>query len=149
MINDLKPIVYPVQFTPDTIDGGFTVTCRDFPEAITQGETAIQAVLEASDAIEEAIATRIKQGMDIPIPSSIKQGEQMATVPLSTSLKAALYQAMREDNVSKRELARRLGVDEKEVRRMLDPRHPSKTPGMERALFCLGRSVIVEFAKAA
>lgn len=73
----------------------------------------------------------------------------MATVPLSTSLKTALYQAMREDNISKSELARRIGVDEKEVRRMLDPRHSSKTPGMERALLCLGRSVVAEFAKAA
>lgn len=142
-------MVYPVQLTPDTIDGGFTVTSRDFPEVITQGETATQAVLEASDAIEEAIASRIKRGVDIPIPSGKRQSEQMATVPLSTSLKAALYQAMREDNISKSELARRLGVDEKEVRRMLDPRHPSKTPGIERALFCLGRSVIAEFAKAA
>lgn len=142
-------MVYPVQLTPDTIDGGFTVTCRDFPEAITQGETATQAVFEASDAIEEAIASRIKRGVDIPAPSGKKQGEQMATVPLSTSLKAALYQAMREDNISKSELARRLGVDEKEIRRMLGPRHPSKTPGIERALFCLGRSVIAEFAKAA
>jgi len=142
-------MIYPIQLTPDTIDGGFTVTCRDFPEAITQGETITQAVLEALDAIEEAIASRIKRGVDIPIPSVQKQGEQMATVPLSTSLKATLYQAMREDNITKSELARRIGVDEKEVRRMLDPRHPSKTPGMERALFCLGRSVIAEFVKAA
>jgi antitoxin HicB len=142
-------MIYPIQLTPDTIDGGFTVTCRDFPEAITQGETVTQAVFEASDAIEEAIASRIKRGLDIPIPSGKQQGEQMATVPLSTSLKAALYQAMREDNITKSELARRIGVDEKEVRRMLDPHHPSKTPGMERALSCLGRSVIAEFAKAA
>lgn len=142
-------MVYPVKLTPDTIDGGFTVTCRDFPEAITQGETASEAVLEASDAIEEAIASRMKRGVDIPIPTSKKQGEQMATVPLSTSLKAALYQAMREDNITKSELARRIGVDEKEVRRMLDPRHPSKTPAIERALLCMGRSVIAEFAKAA
>jgi len=142
-------MIYPVKLIPDTIDGGFTVTCRDLPEAITQGETASQAILEASDAIEEAIASRMKRGVDIPIPTSKKYGEQMATVPLSTSLKAALYQAMREDNITKSELARRLGVDEKEVRRMLDPRHPSKTPALERALFCMGRSVIAEFAKAA
>ena len=142
-------MIYPVKLTPDTIDGGFTVTCRDFPEAITQGETVTQAVLEASDAIEEAIASRIKRGADIPNPSSKKQGEHMATVPLSISLKAGLYQAMREDNITKSELARRIGVDEKEVRRMLDPRHPSKTPSIERALFCLGRSVIAEFVKAA
>ncbi|MEI6208832.1 MAG: type II toxin-antitoxin system HicB family antitoxin [Desulfuromonadales bacterium] len=142
-------MVYPVELTPDAIDGGFTVTCRDFPEAITQGETATQALHEASDAIEEAVASRMKRGVDIPAPSRKKQGEQMVTVPLSTSLKAALYQAMRDDNISKSELARRIGVDEKEIRRMLDPQHPSKTPAIERALYCLGRSVVAEFSKAA
>jgi antitoxin HicB len=142
-------MVYPIELTPDTIDGGFTVSCRDFPEAITQGETTTQALLEASDAIEEAMASRIKRNVDIPEPSSKKHGEYLVTVPLSTSLKAALYQAMRDDNISKSELARRIGVDEKEIRRMLDPRHPSKTPAIERALYCLGRSVIAEFSKAA
>jgi len=142
-------MVYPVTLTPDTVDGGFTVTCRDFPEAITQGETKTHALLEASDAIEEAMASRIKRSIDIPEPSSKNNDEYMVTVPLSTSLKAALYQAMRDDKISKSELARRLGVDEKEIRRMLDPRYPSKTPAIERALFSLGRSVIAEFAKAA
>ena len=142
-------MVYPVKLTTDTIDGGFTVTCRDFPEAITQGETTAHALLEAADAIEEAIASRMKRSADIPVPTNKKQGEYMVTVPLSTSLKAALYQAMRDDNISKSELGRRIGVDEKEVRRMLDPRHSSKTPALERALSCLGRSVIAEFSKAA
>ena len=142
-------MVYPVELTPDAIDGGYTVTCRDLPEAITQGETTAQALLEASDAIEEAIASRMKRNLDIPKPSGKKSGEFMVTVPLSTSLKAALYQALRDDNISKSELARRIGVDEKEVRRMLDPRHQSKTPAVERALFCLGRSVVAEFSKAA
>jgi antitoxin HicB len=122
------------------IDGGFTVTCRDFPEAITQEETVAQAIIEASDAIEEAISSRIKRNVEIPEPSLKKQGEYMAAVPLSTSLKAALSMAMREDGISKSELARRMVIDEKEVHRMPDPRHSSKTPGMERALACLGRS---------
>jgi antitoxin HicB len=36
--------------------------------------------------------------------------------------KAALYLAMREAGISNVQLARKLGCDEKEVRRMLDPR---------------------------
>jgi antitoxin HicB len=142
-------MVFPVYLTTDTVDGGFTVTCRDFPEAITQGETVTQALVEASDAIEEAIASRMKRNADIPEPSNKKHDEYLATVPLSTSLKAALYMAMREDGISKSELGRRMKIDEKEVRRMLDPRHSSKTRGMESALSCLGRSVVAEFAKAA
>lgn len=142
-------MIYPVQLTPDVQDGGYTVTCRDIPEVITQGNTIIHAVSEASDALDEAIASRMKRNADIPAPSRKQPGEQMAAVPLSTSLKAALYLAMREDHISKTELARQLCVDEKEVRRMLDPLHPSKTPNLERALGCIGRFVVAEFRKAA
>jgi antitoxin HicB len=42
--------------------------------------------------------------------------------------KAALYLAMREAGITNAQLARKLGCGEKEVRRMLDPRHPTKLP---------------------
>ena len=60
-----------------------------------------------------------------------------------------MFHNMREEHISKTELARQLSVDEKEVRRMLDPLHSSKTPNLERALGCIGRLVVAEFRKAA
>lgn len=138
-----------MQFKPDTIDGGFTVTCRDFSEVITQGDTLADCFAEASDCLEEAVASRIKRGADIPEPSEPLDGEHLVAVPLSMSLKAALYLAMKEEGISKSELARRMGSDEKDVRRMLDPRHSTKAPSIERALALLGRRVVVGIRKAA
>ena len=46
---------FPVTFTTDEIDGGFTVTFRDLPEAITQGEYTEDALFEAVDCLEEAM----------------------------------------------------------------------------------------------
>ena len=63
-----------------------------------------------------------------------------------TAAKAALYVAMREAGVSKMELARRLGVDEKEVRRMLDPGHGSKLPRIAEAIEALGRHLRIALA---
>ena len=145
----MERMIYSVKLTPDSIDGGFTVTCHDFPEVITQGDTLTNCLAEAADCLEEAIASRIKRGADIPEPSEPLAGEQLVAVPLSMSLKAALYQAMYEEGISKSELARRMGSDEKDVRRMLDPRHPTKAPAIERALAFLGRRVIVGIRKAA
>jgi antitoxin HicB len=145
----MERMIYPVQLTPDNVDGGFTVTCRDFPEVITQGDTLNDCLVEAADCLEEAIASRIKRVADIPEPSAPLNGEQLVAVPLSMSLKAALYQAMKEDGISKSELARRMECDEKDVRRMLDPRHPTKAPAMEKALALLGRRVVVGIRKAA
>ena len=136
--------VYPAALTPDEADGGFVVTFRDWPEAITQGDTR-----EAADCLEEAVAARIDDGREIPPPSSALAGEYGVSVPIQTALKAALYLAVREAAVGKSELARRLGVPEKEARRLLDPRHASKPEALERALFAVGRRLAVELREAA
>jgi antitoxin HicB len=60
---------YPVTLTSDEKDGGFVVTFKDFPEAITQGETTEEALVEAADALDEAIAGRLQRGDPIPVPS--------------------------------------------------------------------------------
>jgi antitoxin HicB len=117
------------------------VTCRDLPEAITQGETVDDALAEAADALEEAGAARIDDGEVIPAPSHAKRGERMVSVPPSMALKAAVYLAVQQAGISNSELARRMKVDEKEARRILDPHHPTKLPRIEEALSVLGRHV--------
>ena len=81
-----------------------------------------------------AIAARIDDGRDIPMPTATKRGEHAVSVPPSMALKAAVYLAVRDAGISNSELARRLHLDEKEARRILDPRHPIKLPRMEAAL---------------
>jgi antitoxin HicB len=140
--------VYPVTLTPDT-DGGFVVTFRDWPEAITQGETRDQALEEAADCLEEAVAARIDDRGEIPLPSSPMADDATVAVPITTALKAALYLAVREAGIGTSELARRLAVNEKEARRLLDPRHGSKAAALERALLAVGRRLAVEVQAAA
>lgn len=130
---------YPVKLTRDRKDGGYVVTCRDLPEAITQGETVDDALIEAEGALQAAIEGRIEDGLEIPAPARPKSGERMVATPITTALKAAVYVSMGEQRVSKSELARRMRVHEKEARRMLDPKHPTKVPTLERALAALGK----------
>jgi len=137
----MQRFTYPVILTPDEVDGGYVVTCRDVAEVVTQGETIVEAISEAEGALEAAIEMRIDDRMDIPVPSAKRRGEHLASLPVGTSMKAALYITMREQNISKAELARRLGLDEKEARRMLDPKHVTKVPALERALHALGKRV--------
>ncbi len=63
----------------------------------------------------------------------------MVAVPVQTALKAALFREMRTAGITRVELARRLRIDEKEARRMLDPRHATKADRLEKALAALGR----------
>ncbi|MGH7961455.1 MAG: type II toxin-antitoxin system HicB family antitoxin, partial [Candidatus Binatia bacterium] len=66
-----------------------------------------------------------------------------------TAAEAALYIALQEMKITKTELAKRLRCDEKEVRRLLDPRHPSKLPRIEAALAAIGQRLIVGLQSAA
>ena len=63
--------------------------------------------------------------------------------------KAALYLAMREAGMTNVQLSRKLGCDEKEVRRMLDPRHPTKLPRIKEALDVLGKRLVVGVEESA
>lgn len=84
---------YPVNLTPDDTDGGFVVTFEDIPEAITQGETMTEALAEAADALEEAIAGRICRGDPIPEPSPATD-RPMVPIPAPTAAKAAFFLAL-------------------------------------------------------
>lgn len=145
----MRLFTYAMKLTPDKADGGYVVTCRDLPEAITQGETIDEALAEAADCLEEAIAARIDDGRDIPLPTTAKRGERPVSVPPSMALKAAVYLAVREAGISNSELARRLSLDEKEARRILDPHHPTKLPRIEQALAALGRRVELSLSDSA
>jgi len=145
----MEHFVYPAILTPDAKDGGFVVTFADLPEAITQGETVEEALREAADCLEEAIANRIVTGVPIPPPSRIKRGQSAVPLVAQTAAKAALSIALQNTKITKAALAKRLLCDEKEVRRLLDPRHPSKLPRIEAALAAVGHRLIVSLQSAA
>ncbi|MBI5018476.1 MAG: type II toxin-antitoxin system HicB family antitoxin [Deltaproteobacteria bacterium] len=134
---------YPVTLIPDPDDGGYVVSFADLPEAITQGDTVEESLDEAQGALEAAIEYRVREGLELPEPSTPAPGQRTVAPPIHTALKAALYRALRESDVSKTELARRLDLDEKEARRILDPRHATRLPTMEKALRALGKHVEV------
>lgn len=140
---------YPVNLTFDETDGGFVVTFPDVPEAITQGSDVTDALTQAADALEEAIAGRIRRGDPIPEPSEPGPNQPVILVPALTAAKAALYLALGEAGISKSELAARLGCDEKEVRRLLDPKHLSKLPRIQKALAALGKRIAVRLVDQA
>lgn len=140
---------YPVTLTPDDVDGGFVVTFRDVPEAITQGEDIADALAQAADALDEAIAGRLRRGDLIPEPSGPEPGQAVVPVPALTAAKAALYLALQEAGINKSELATRLGCDEKEIRRLLDPKHSSRLSGIQKALAALGKGIAVRLVDEA
>lgn len=143
----MKQFIYPAKF--ETADDGVTVTFPDIPEAITCGDDHEDALIEAADCLDVAISVRISENEAIPEPSAPKAGQPLIAVPAQTAAKAAVYLAMQEARLKKTELAEALGVDEKEARRILDPRHNTKLETLERALHALGKRFILGIDDAA
>ena len=134
---------YPVKLTTSK-EGGYVVTCRDLPQLTTQGEDERDALEQAADAMDEVFATYMIEGIDFPGPSKAKRREHLVAPPAETLAKAALYIAMRQAGISKIQLARQLGVDEKEVRRLLDPHYGSKLPRIAQAISLLGQRLVID-----
>ena len=139
--------IYPARLqraAPDEV----VVSFRDLPECLTSGRNDAEALTEAADALEETIAGRIVDGDPIPAPSARRTGEHRVAVPPAMAAKAALVLAFRDSGLSRVAFARRLGVDDKVVRRMLDPRHATGANRLHKALRLLGRELVVESTAA-
>ena len=144
----MPDLVYPAALQPES-RGAFTVTFPDFPEAITSGRNRADALTEAEDCLQEAIAARMVRKEDIPAASRLKRGQTGVGVALYLAPKLALYLAMREKRINNSELARRLRVTEMIVRRMLNPKHDTRPEKLQEALELLGKKVLIAVEDAA
>lgn len=127
-------LAYPISFEED--ENSILVTSQDFPELTTFGEGRDEAQYRALDALEEAIAARIHDRGDIPPPSP--GGDVRITLPTLTAVKVILYQGMRDQGITKTDLARRLGWHLPQVDRVLDINHHSRLDQMDAALQAIG-----------
>ena len=135
--------VYPARLTrggPDEV----VVSFRDLPECLTSGKDKTEALIQAQDALEEAIAGRIDDVETIPVPSPALPGEYPVTVPTNMAAKAAFALAVRRSGLSRPELVQRLSTEEETFRRMLDPRHDTPASRLNEALRVLGSELVVE-----
>ena len=144
----MSAFTYPAKFTAGN-DGRILVGFVDLPHVATDGKDDHEAMEEAIDALGSDLSIRLSRREGIPAPSAPKRGQRLVSVPLWLAPKLALYLAMRDQHVNNSELARRLGVDERVIRRMLDPAHASKPAGVQAALAALGKLVTVEIRDAA
>ena len=135
--------IYPAALMR-TAPGEVVVSFRDLPECLTSGADTAEALAAAADALAEALAGRIDDSEPIPPPTHTAPGEHEIAVPPGMATKAALAVAFRDSGLTRVALAASLGVDEKAIRRMLDPRHDTSPDRIDRALRCLGRCIAVQ-----
>lgn len=62
---------YRMVFTPDPLEGGFTVSFPELPGCLTVGETIEAAAKNAEDAKREWFAAALEDGYPIPEPEPL------------------------------------------------------------------------------
>ncbi|MBR7961232.1 type II toxin-antitoxin system HicB family antitoxin [Burkholderia vietnamiensis] len=130
---------YPARFEPDEEDGGYVVTFRDIPEAITQGDTLDEARSMGADALLTAMDFYFEDKRPVPAPSKAKKGEELIALPASVSAKVMLLNEMLAQGVTPSELARRMGTRPQDVNRIMDLGHTTKIDTIAEALEAVGR----------
>ena len=144
----MKTFMFHAVFEPGD-KRGIVVSFPDVPEAITQGDDIANARAMAEEALGLALLSYPARGLPMPKARTRRRDMVPVAVAPNVAAKLAVLDAFMEAAISKAELARRLDKDEKEVRRILDPRHATKLQTLTETLRALGRRLVVAVEKAA
>jgi len=144
----MRSYVYRALFEPGERRGNVVVSFPDVPGAITQGRGQADARAMAEEALGLVLLDYLERGKPLPKSRAKSRGLVEVAIPPDVAAKLAVLEAFAAAGISKSELARRIGKDEKEVRRILDPRHPTKLPALTAALRALGKRLVVGVTEA-
>jgi antitoxin HicB len=140
--------IYPIELDPEPDGSAVNLSFPDVPGALTFGGDEAEALALAEDCLIAALRGYMKLGKPIPAPSA-PRGRSVVALPSLAAAKLALYGAMREARITNVELARRLGIAESVVRKMLDLDHRTHIGQVEAALAELGVRLEVVARRAA
>jgi len=138
---------YPVRF--ERAEGEIGLIFPDFPEiASWHPDTTSNEDLRgaAADALLVALHTRVMENDEIPPPSGGKGCDFHVPVGPLVTMKLMLAQKLREQGLSRRALAARLGKSSTIANRLLDLTHNSAVPQLEAAMSVLGQRFVISAA---
>jgi antitoxin HicB len=132
---------YPALLEKDDNDT-WLVTFPDFADAVTFGDTRAKALAQSVDALETVILSRMKHKLDIPSPSAAR-GRPLVSIPPLTAAKALLYQELRAQHISIRQLAHKLQCAYPVAHRLLDVSRKTRVDDIAKAFQALGKRVVI------
>ena len=141
-------LVYPVMLK-HYAGGQVGVRFADVPEAITAASSVEAALAQAADALLVALSGYVDEGRALPRASKPMRDQLVVALPTRVAFKFAIHAAMRQSAITQTQLAARLGIDGRQVRRILNLDHESTLAQMEAALAALGRRASVVVSKIA
>ena len=136
---------FPCLIKGNEDDGdGFVVTFPDVEGAITGGFTFKESVILAEDCLVVSLASYMDCQEQLPTPSPWAKGQELISVQPLIAAQLDLYTAMSEQNISRADLGKRLGLGEEAVSKLLTLDYKTSIGEVAKALEALGRKLVVE-----
>ena len=130
-------LIYPAVFEQE--EHTIVVHFPDIPEAITFGIGMDDARFMAQDAVTTALDFYFEDMRAIPMPSAVKDGQIAISLDETASMKVMLHNEMVKQHVIKAELARRMNIAPQHIKRLLNPKVPTKLTTLSEAFAALGK----------
>ena len=129
----MRSYVYRALFEPGDRRGNVVVTFPDVPEAAAQGHGEADARVMAEEALGLALLSYLERGKPLPKPRT--RGRDLIDIAVAPDVaaKLAVLESFAAAGITKSELARRIGKDEKEVRTHPRSQTPDQLPALTAA----------------
>jgi len=134
-------ICYPVVIKPQEPNGYFA-RFPDIEEAVTQGGTIGECLVNAAEVLSLVLDHRIAKGLPIPKPSRVKSARMIAP---DAKTQAAILVRMVRGDLPVSELARILKTSWPSAQRLENPKHWPSLRQLEKAASALGKRLVLSF----
>jgi antitoxin HicB len=146
-------LLLPIAVAPDDNDT-LLVTCRFLPEVTTFAADLVDAREKGRELVEEALGGRLArwEAFDLPEADETRAAVEagtFVTVSLQATMKVLLFRACKQMDVTRAELARRLGWHREQVDRLFRIDHASRVDQIDAAMAAIGKTFDLEVRPAA
>lgn len=117
-------------------NGHYWSSCPDVPEAHSVGDTLEELLENAVEGITLALSIYVERRQ--PLPEQTERGDHPVRLPVITITKALLWDMMIRRNMTRGDLAEKLGISPTAAGRLVDFEHTSKLESLENALTLFG-----------
>lgn len=143
-MNEIIELSYGAQIQPD--GAGYLVTFRDIENAFTYGETLDEAIFNAQEVLDLMLLDRLEKDEEIPMPSTLKNGEIVIT-PSPEVVAPALLHIMRMlESRTMADIARTMGVAYQSYQRIESGKNLTMK-SLKKAALALGSIVEIRLRK--
>ena len=113
-------------------NGHYWSSCPDVPEAHSVGDTLEELLENAVEGITLALSIYVERRQ--LLPEVTDRGDYVVRLPVITVAKGLLWDMLLRRNMTRADLAERLGISPTAAGRLVDFEHTSKLESLENAL---------------